>query len=441
MKKLALVALALVIALPLFAGELDNAVFSLSGDCSLIWGLDTWSVATGFSNTLNAKLRLDFKPEASATSSGSEDGDIYGEIQFDEISIYTKKINNTDDNDADLEMDIDLQYAKIVGPMFWVSIKGSDSAIDYENAMQNGIIGIAAAWDKQMDMVSNTVTSSGGFEVGLNLVDMATVEVSGFSLTDWTATSDENAYGFKASVSLAAVDNLTLEAALNMGFMTDAATTLNDALGVGAKAAYTIALSEDMSIMPEVAMDMVSINGGMNIAIGNGLKFVLAGSEVKSAEDAIQGRLTVGSDTLTSVAWDDGVNSGVTLGWDVYLPSGGTAQLGLQAHVGLSMVENLEVAAGFEAADILNNGDMGFAVFGKYDAGMVIPRAGVFMRLDNEANGGSDGSMIAEAGFELPNILPLTSLYVDWNSGELSADDAGEEPDGGLVKVTVKITF
>jgi len=409
---------------------------TISGDASVIWGVDLESFATGFQNALNAKLQLDFKLETSTTHSGSEEGAIYGEIQFDEISIKTKQINNVDDNDADLEMDIDLQYAKIMGANWWVSVKGPDAAIDYENAMQNGIIGIAAAWDGQMDSVSNTVANSGGFEAGFSVPDVVGLEVSLFSLTDWASATDENAYGFKVSAALLAVEGLTFEAALNMGFLTDAGTTLNDDLGVGAKAGYTLAVG-DISIAPEVAVDMRAVDaGGLDIAIGNGLKVSLGGSEVTKAEDGIQ------DDTGTSWAWDDGVNCGLTLGWDVYLPAAGTgAQLGLQAHFGLGMIENLQAAVGFEMADVLNNGDMGFAVYGRYDAGVVIPSGGLFMRFDNEANGGSDAAMIAEVNLAVPNFVPLTSLYVDWNSGNLSADDTGDDADLGILKVKVTVAY
>jgi hypothetical protein len=439
MKRLGIAVLALVIALPLFAGALDNATVTISGDASLIWGVDLESGATGFKNTLNAKLQVNFGLDTSATRSGSEDGAVYGEIKLDEIAIVTRQINNVDDNDADIEMDIDLEYAKIMGTNWWLSIKGSDSAIDYENATQNGIIGIAAAWDGQMDMVSNTVTSSGGFEVGLTLPDLLAFEVSAFSLTDWTVAwnDDANAYGFKVSAALKAVENLTFEAALNMGFLTEAGSTRNDALGVGAKAGYKLMLGDTMSLAPEVAVDMKALDGGgMNIAIGNGLTLGLGGSEVTKAEDCVQ------DDTGVSWAWDDGVNSGLTLGWDVYLPDGGDAALGLQAHFGLGIIENLQAAVGFEVNDILSDAkNMGFAIYGRYDAGVVIPSAGLFMRLDNEANGGADAAMIAEVNLAVPNFIPLTSFYLDWNSGNLSADDAGEEADLGILQAKVTIAY
>jgi hypothetical protein len=411
---------------------------TISGDCSLTWGVDLESFATGFQNALNAKLQLDFKLEATTTHSGSEDGAIYGEIKFDEISIKTKQINNVDDNDADIEMDIDLEYAKIMGSNWWVSIKGPDTGIDYENAMQNGIIGIAAAWDGQMDRVSNTIASSGGFEAGFSVPDVVGLEVSLFSLTDWASATDENAYGFKVSAALLAVEGLTFEAALNMGFLTDAGTALNDNLGVGAKAGYTLAVG-DISIVPEVAVDMKALDaGGMDIAIGNGLKVSLGGSEVTKAEDGVK------DDAGVSWAWDDGVNCGLTLGWDVYIPgtAGVDPSVGLQAHFGLGMIENLQAAVGFEISDVLSDArNMGFAVYGRYDAGVVVPYAGMFMRFDNEVNGGADEAMIANAGVAVPNFIPLTSLYVDWNSGQLSADDAGEDADLGILKVKVTIAY
>jgi hypothetical protein len=368
-------------------------------------------------------------------------------------------------------MDIDLEYAKIMGANWWVSVKGHDDSIDYENATQNGIIGIAAAFDGQMDNVSNDVGGVGGFEAGLTLPDIAAIEVSLFSLNDWTSTAgvdEDNAYGLKASVALKAVPDLTLEAAFNMPFgdyttttaatdavydwdddddddttapvwaiVTDAAaaSTSSPAMGFGGKLAYKIALG-DISITPEVGADVKMVDGGgMNLAIGNGLKVGLGGSEVTGAEDAIANR-------GTSVAWDDGVNDGLTVGWSYYMPDGGDASLGLQAHFGLGVIDNLQAAVGFEAGDLMDDtASMGFAAYGKYTLGDIAPWAGLFMKLDNEANGGADGSMIASAGVTWSNIIPKTSLIVEWDSGELSADDAGEEADLGLLKVSVKVAY
>jgi len=165
MKKIALVLLALAIAFPLVAGDVDGASVSISGDATTTFGIDLDTSATGFTNTLNAKLRLDFGLEAASIGSGMEDGGIYGEVSIDEINIRTIENNNADIADGLLEMDIDLEYAKIMGPTWWVSVKGADAGIDYENATENGTFENAAAtWDN----VSNTIASSGGFEAGLD---------------------------------------------------------------------------------------------------------------------------------------------------------------------------------------------------------------------------------------------------------------------------------
>lgn len=448
MKKFALVFLAFVIALPLIAADFpvgavvadDGAVFSISGDATTTFGIDLDSMATGFTNTLNAKLKLNFKPDATQTGSGADDGTVYGEIKFDEIAITTMENNNADDNDADIEMDIDLEYAKIMGPMFWISVKGEDAGVDYENAMQNGIIGVAAAWDGQMDSVSNTVDSNGGIEAGLDIAGAATIELSFFSMTDWTDTSDDdNAYGIKASAALTAVDGLTVEAAMNTGFGTASGTSLNDDMAIGGKLAYAISIGEDMSITPEVAVDVL-LGTDTDIAIGNGLKFSLGGDEATAAEDAIA------DDDGTSKAWDDGVNSGLTVGWDFYMPgaTGADNALGIQAHFGYTMVENLVLAAGFEASDLMasdSSGDMGFAVYGQYTIGAIKPYGGLFMLRDNEANGGSDGEMIIEAGVAMADILPHISFYIEYNSGNLSADDTGDEADPGIIKLKAKVAY
>lgn len=450
----------------LSAQALDNAVFSIDGYAKAQFGVNLMTMATGFRNTLQAKLRLDFKPEATSTMSGMDSGSVYGEIKFDEISIYTKKIDNTDDNDADLEMDIDLEYAKIVGPNWWLSVKGHDDNIDYENAKQNGIIGVAAAWDKQMDNVNNDVGGIGGVEGGFSIPDIASLELSVFSLTDWTAAeADANLYGMKAELILSAVPDLTFKAAANLPFgdatltTTTAAeydwidddsdastapvwgvataastTTTTYGMGFGGLLSYALAVSDDISITPEIGVDVKMLDGGgMNMAIGNGLTISLPGDEVKSAEDAVQEYSSSG-DSFTSVAWDDGVNSGLTLGWSYYMPNAGEASLGIQAHLGLSMIENLEVAVGFEMNDVMaTTNDTGIAAFLKYTAGDIVPRAGVFMLMDDA---GAD-KMVAEAGLAINNILPLTSVFIDWNSGNLQAAEA----ELGLLSVAVQIDY
>lgn len=470
MKKLGLVLLVLGVAFPLLAGDVDDAAVTISGDATTTWGIDLDSNATGFQNALNAKLQLNFKLGTSVTGSGSEDGAIYGEVKIDEIEIKTKQVNNADDNDADLEMDIDLEYAKIMGSNWWVSVKGHDDAIDYENATQNGILGVAAAWDGQMDNVSNDAGGIGGFEAGFDLPDLASIEVSVFSINDWTSVAgvDDNLYGMKASVALKAVENLTLEAAFNMPFgdaskttaATDAvygwidddsddttapvwgvetaataASTTTYGMGFGGKVAYALSFG-DITVTPEVGVDAKMLDGGgMNLAIGNGVKIGLGGSEITAAEDGIK------NDAGTSKAWDDGVNDGLTVGWSYYMPDGGDASLGLQAHFGLGTIENLGLAVGFEASDILaDDGDMGLAVYGDYDLGMIKPFAGVFMLLDNEDNGGSDAETVLEAGVSV-DLFPKTTLTVQYNSGNLAADDAGEEIDPGILQISVKVAY
>ena len=486
MKKITLALLVLFIALPLMAGDADAASVDLEGNATTTFGMDLDSGATGFQNSVTAKIEFHFNLATTSLHSGSEDGTIYGEILLDEILLET--VDSADSSEVFWDVDVAVDYAKIMGSGWWLSVKGPDAAIDYENAMQNGIIGIAAAWDGQMDMVSNTVASSGGFEFGIDIPSVLGLEVSIFSLTDWTSAEDnaaDNAYGGKASVALKAVDGLTLEAAVNLGFGSDLAATtaattavygwlddmgtaadttddvaltdataatgtpywgvttaavaatpsaLNSNVGIGAKLAYAIALG-DITITPEVGADIVMVDDGMNIAIGNGLKIGLGGSEVTKAEDAIANR-------GTSVAWDDGVNDGLTLGWDYYMPADTTADssLGIQAHFGLGVIENLQAAVGFEAADLMSDAaSMGFAVFGRYALGDIVPWAGMFMRLPNET-AGDDGSMIASAGLSWTNFIPLTTLTIEWDSGELQATDT-TEADLGLLKASVKVAY
>jgi hypothetical protein len=417
MKRITLVLLALCFALPAFAGDVDAATFTVSGNASVTFGIDLESNATGFANASAADFVLNFGVPATAMKNGMDLGPVYGEIAFKDIRVELEENDLVDNNMA-------LNYAKIMGPNWWLSVVGPDATIDYENALQNGIIGVAAAWDGQMDKVSNVVANSGGFEFRYTLPELLAVELSLFSMTPWTDTTlDKNAYGLKAEVFVLAVTGLTLNAAVNMGFGTDAATTLNDAVGIGAQVAYAIKAG-DITITPEVGVDVKLVDDGANIAIGNGLRVAMPGAEVTGAEDAIK------DDAGNSVAWDDGVNSGLTLGWDYYMPAVGDAALGLQAHYGLSSIANLMLAVGFEVDNLMSDTQaMGFAGWAKYTAGNIAPYAGLFMLVD--------GKMIANAGAVISNVIPKVTFTLSWCSGDLAATD----PDLGIAKFETKITY
>jgi len=422
MKKITLTVLALFIALPLIAGDADNATVELNGSATTTFGVDLESGATGFQNSVVAEIQFHFNIPTTAAKDGMDMGKIYGEILLDEILVDS--VQSADSSTVYWDVDIAVDHAKIWGPNWWVSVVGPSNTIDYENALQNGIIGIAAAWDGQMDSVNNAVTSSGGFDAGFSIPDVADLEASVFSMTDWTATTDMNAYGVKGSVSITAVPNLTVQAGANMGFGLDAGSTLNDSTGIGGRIAYDVAVSDDITITPDIATDIVLVDGGANIAVGNGLRITMPGAEITGAEDAIK------DDAGNSLAWDDGVNSGLTLGYSYYMPAVGNASLGFQAHYGLSSIENLQLAVGFEAADLMDsNADMGMAVWTKYTMGDVAPWAGFFMVFD--------GKMVANAGLTWSNIVPLTTFTLDWRSGDLSLTD----PDLGIFKASVKVAY
>jgi hypothetical protein len=474
MKKITLALLVLCLALPVFGQDADAATVELNGSAETTFGVDLDSGATGFTNTVTAEIQFHFNIPTTATKDGMDMGSVYGMILLDEILV--DNVQSADSSEVYWDVDIAVDTAKIIGPNWWISVLGPDATIDYENALQNGIIGVAAAWDGQMDNATNVVANSGGFEVGYSIPDIASIEVSLFSLTDWTTTSDnaKNAYGFKAAVAVTAVDSITLVGAFNMGFGSDltetvpavdaeygwlddmgtaattddveldgteaavgtpywgvvtagtAATTsaLNSDMGVGGKLAYALSLG-DITITPEIAADVHLTDDGADIAIGNGIRIAMPGSEITAAEDAIK------DDAGTSVAWDDGVNSGLTLGYSVHLPAGGgDTSLGLQAHYGLSSIENLQIAAGFEAADLMDaDADMGIAVYGQYTLGDIKPWGGLFMIFD--------GKMVANAGLTWSNIVPLTTLTIDWRSGDLGATEA----DLGILKVGVKVAY
>lgn len=445
MRKLVIVFLALVVALPLVAGDVDNASVSLSGDATTKFGIDLDTNATGFTNSINAKVQLNFGLDDTAIGSGSDEGDIYGEVKIDEIEIKTTKLNDSGAEVGTLVlMDIDLEYAKLMGPGWWVSVKGADDTVDYEEVATGAgaTLGITSGGygNDPLNNVENDNGATGGFEAGIDIADAAEVQFSLYSLTPWTSmldTSDDNAYGAKIEASLTAVDNLTFKAAMNMGFGATETTTLNDDMGFGALVGYDVAVNDDITITPTVGLDVKMLDaGGMDMAIGNGLMISLPGDSF-DPEDILE------DDAGNVYGWDsdDGIDSGINIGWSYGMPDGADPTLGFLVAAGIGMVENLAFVASFEASDLLaDSGNMGFGAYGEYTIGDITPYAGAYMVFDNEDNGGWDAFTLFEAGLSY-NIFPHTYVLVDYHSGNLAADDSGDEADPGLLTIGLKVKY
>ena len=447
MKKITLALLMLCIALPLMAGDADGAAIDIEGSATTTFGIDLDSGATGMQNSVSAKIEFHLNaPITSSLKSGSEDGGIYGEILLDEI--YMDTVDSGDSVEVYWDTDIAVDYAKIMGPGFWVSLVGPDNSMDFEDSVRDMHLGINSTYGGGLNAISYAQTSSGGIEGAFTIDGVGSFGASVFSLTDWNDTSDDkNAYGATVEASISAVENLAFNAGFGMGFGTGATSTLNDAITAGTSLSYKIMLGETMYIQPVIGFDLLLDGDAMSYAIGNGLNIGLGGAAIANSDSTISYRTAPGSDAMTEIAFEDDTAAGLGLIWDYYqgpeaagvTPAG---VLDLYAEAALTMIPDMEVAVGFAMDDVLADvSAMGFGTYISYTLGSTFIDVGFVMEMDNEADGGTqDGTMVANAGISITDFIPLVDLHIDWWSGNLSAD-TGEEIDLGLVKVAVTLAY
>jgi hypothetical protein len=445
MKKITLALLVLFIAVPLMAGDADAASVDLEGNATTTFGMDLDSGATGLKNSVTAKIEFHLNyPETVITSSGSEDGAIYGEIKLDEI--YMDTVDSGDATDVTWDVDVAVDYAKIMGPGFWISLVGPDNSMNLVDSPRDAHLGIVTTYGGGMDMLNYAQSSSGGVEGAYTIDGIATIGASFFSMTDWNDTSDDkNAYGATVELSLSAVENLGLDLGFGMGFGADEASTLNDAMTAVAKLSYKVMLGETMYVQPIVAFDLLMDGDDMSYEIGNGLLVGLGGSSIANSDSTIHYRTAAGAgDGLTEVAFEDDTADGIAVMWDYYqAPGDGVdAVLDIYAEAGVTLIPDAQIALGFAMDDAMGEVPaMGFGAYLGYTLGSAYVDVGYVMLMDNEADGGSqDGLMVANVGLSITDFIPLVDLHVDWWSGNLSAD-TGEETDMGVVKVAFDLDW
>jgi len=447
MKKITLALLMLCIALPLMAGDADAAAIDIEGSATTTFGVDLDSGATGMTNTVSAKIEFHLNaPITSSLKSGSEDGDIYGEILLDEI--YMDTVDSADSTTVYWDVDIAVDYAKIMGPGFWIALTGPDNSMDFEDSVRDMHLGINSTYGGGLNAISYAQSSSGGIEGAYTIDGVGSFGASIFSLTDWNDTSDDkNAYGATVEASITAVPNLALNAGFGMGFGTSATSTLNDAITAGTSVSYKIMMGDTMYIQPVIGFDLLLDGDAMSYAIGNGLNIGIGGSNIANSDSTISYRTAPGSDAMTEVAFEDDTAAGIALIWDYYQgpEAGGVTPAGmldLYAEAGITLIPATEIAFGFAIDDALGDVPaMGLGTYLSYTAGSAFIDAGFVMKMDNEADGGSqDGLMVANFGIDVTDFIPLVDLHLDWWSGNL-ATDTGEEVDLGIIKLAITLAY
>lgn len=313
MKKITLALVALLIALPLMAGDADEATLDLEGNVTTTFGADLDEGSTGFQNSVTAKLEFHFNLPTTSLSSGADSAPIYGEILLDEILLET--VDSGDSSEVYWDVDVAVDYAKIMGPSWWISLVGPDNSMDFEDSIRDEHLGIATSYGGGLNAVNHAQASSGGFEGAYTIDGVGTFGASLFSMTDWNDTSDDkNAYGATVEASISAVENLTFNVGAGMVFGQGDTTTLNDGTTAGAKVGYKLGLGGDLYLEPVIGFDLLIDEEEMSYAIGNGVTLGIGGSSIANSDSTIHYRAgSPGDDTLTEVAFDDDTAAGIAL--------------------------------------------------------------------------------------------------------------------------------
>jgi hypothetical protein len=420
MKKIALVLALILITGFLFAADpAPELAASLSGKASLSFTLDLDTMGTTMTNAAEAKLKVTLVGKDSNTKAG--EGDIYGEIK---IKDFEAKGENADINANGGSVD----YAKIVGNNWYVKISGTDNKVDFQAMEMKGTLGL---FTLNTNSVSNAITSTGGFVLGVTIPDITDITLGVFSMTDVgtlpvPTENENNAYGITAKVDLKAVENLTFKAGVNLGFGTLDPTALNDDMGFGAAVGYKISLGDDMTLEPTVAIDGVMLDDDtMDLAIGNGLRLGLGGGDTDSGLKKI---------------WGDKVKDGLSVGWDVYLDGTDGVDPVIDIYTSFAsdgtLVEGLVLGAGFEAHDLTAADPavpmMALGLFGSYAIDNIVPYAGIKLDLTEDVENG-----LLIAGVSIKDLFPKVDLDIDYKSAniETTVDDTNK-----LGQLTVKAT-
>jgi len=446
MKKGLLFVLMALLVLPMFAedvsAEYDPSV-SVSGMGKVTFGANLDEGTVGFGNEYEAKVEVIFVPEVDPSKAG--EGEIYGEIVFDnaKVAVYEEDHGT---NALTLDGGIAIDYAKLVAGDAYIKIYGGpDLEINYESGIGAAVLKGAdtVSFNYNNNAVSTTETGTGGFEAGYSVTDVADIFAQIVSIKDWTATEndtdadDNNKFAFKAGASVTAVENLTFEVAFNsipeiVGTPADAIMT------VGAKTAYKVDLGNDMSVEPMVGFDYLSQGDVNNYAVGNGVRLAWAGD---SDTDDLGDSAVVGK--VLDQGTPNNIYSGVELGFS-YAGSdvdGVDPTLALNLNVVEQrvggMIPNLGFIAGYTAEDLQADTLVhGLGLGADYQVNDDIHAYGAY-RTDLTENVDSSKLFL---GAEYANIFPLTSVGVDYESGNLEGD-ADLVPVNGVVKTWMKISY
>lgn len=459
-------------------------------DASATWGVNLDEETHGFSNEANSTLSFVFTEEQTEEFG---EGDVYGWIMLEDF-----KIDFEVDGDADGSTDPaphfvvtngEMSARLMLGPVAYIDILSApdevDKASNFSKIAQNirtvGETLTGLNGDLPGDAnVADTTDYAGKTALGFDVPDLMVVELGIFSNGDWDANTG-NEYLLSLDADIVAVPNLTINPVAMMRFNEDDAGTEAGPASVGIGFGYSLPVTADITAAPEVGFDYSSLDldgdAYNRLEVGLGVNLTWAGLGTDEDDQTIFGvedELTsgvglgvvygihdvgylVGAEAVDAADFptadpEEAVNTlGVKLG--LYEDSGDD---GLFPVVGGALVLNYNMISGLE--DAFDAGedtysDLGLGLEVDADLGVVAPFAGLtFLNTDVADNFDNNESYAyLNLGTDI-NVVANTTFTVEYKSGELNADTAGDDVlygagyaastrETGEIALTTKIEF
>jgi hypothetical protein len=487
MKKiLMLLCIVLIVSVYSFADQLD---FTIEGDAKVTFGVDLNDpIATGFINEVSSDLKIEIIAEQDDEKGA--DAPVYGWIKLKEFKWEVE--------DGECGVTAPGVEAKIMADPVWVQI---DSNPDVKISKASIPVAVAAGVGvvDPTDALEIDHDSSGGLEIGVD-TDMVEVVVKVVSEFDWldetTITgydwidaddneetepvwgpvveeddgiNTENAYAFSGEASVVAVDGLTLNLMANAAINYTTEPVANRVpFGFGVGCEYELAISEDLTVIPVIGLDLdIPHIDTITYEVGGGLRLKWPGTwdddvDLKIFGDDVDvfSGLSVGVNYVgTTVEGQDPflnlvISAYEDSGDDGYLP-----YIGLGASLEIANLLNADDAT----TDIVEVSSIGLGLVAYAGMDNISGYAGIktLLRADTEGINPVDptGDLIPYvmqqeslelvAGIEITDIVPNTSLMIDYASDELMAvegdpaiiNDADKVVDNGILTIAVKIAY
>lgn len=387
MKRLTLLTILLVVVglASGFGLELKPS-FELTGSASVEWGIDLSDWSTGFLNSAEADLTLNlFAEDTEDTKKG--EGDWYGSITLSDIEAYF-----TADEAAGVVLNGEALgvEATIVGMggdlvigVFDAPTIGFDFVTEIEDDADDDYV---VPDDEDPTLVGGDYGMYGTF-VSYNISEMLMLGFEVVSEDEWIA-NDAQAYAFALEVQVT-LDALEIDAGVNYGF-----NYATSPLGFG----VNVAFANDM-VDAWVGFDGELVGGAFAYEVGGGATFTLL--ETVTAEFGV----VYGADFQDLDA-------------KVVFTEPGEAGL----------VDMLDASLTVWVLDVLDDAaddDLEYEVLFEagYEMGKLYPHFGV--EYGDPNTGAAYMEVFVHCDVDLFEAAP-TTLYVEWNSGDLLASALGE---------------